>query len=101
MESRSQFTNEEAGSQHKNTPGKGMNAEEGVSLGLDYPTRQKGDIGVSSLSREGVCRADEGVESMETTERTGKTHLLFRTHGVQGSPMKKRDLSTRIRPGRV
>ncbi|OQE13997.1 hypothetical protein PENFLA_c041G03009 [Penicillium flavigenum] len=40
-------TNEQVGPQHKNTPGKGMNAEEGVPRGPDYPTRlhQKSDGG--------------------------------------------------------
>ena len=33
---------------------------------------EKGDIGVSSFSIEGVGSADEGVESNERAERTGK-----------------------------
>ena len=41
--------------------------------GLVQKASANGEIGLSNLSSDGVCNADEGFGSNETTERTGKT----------------------------
>ncbi|KAJ5478834.1 hypothetical protein N7530_004343 [Penicillium desertorum] len=95
-------TNEQAGSPHKNTPGKGMNAEEAVSRRPDYPARlhQKSDSGseISSTLKGQSCtslNSDILAELKSTLQNGGEVLDFHKTaKGIYYSHEDEEDIFT-------